>query len=138
MKRLAAVLLLLGCGLGSGARAAASPARAGWTTLALPESGSYALLYVPPGLDLALPAPLAVFLHGAGSRPEAWKNWLGAPADASGMVVIVPRSKGQGWEVPADEDVLREALALARAKWTIDPRRISVAGISAGGAEAVR
>ncbi len=117
---------------------AAEPAPAGWTPIDLPGSASYALLYVPPGLERSVPAPLVLFLHGAGSSPQQWRSELADPADAAGVAVIAPRSKGLGWEVAGDADVIAEALAAARERVLVDPRRIAVAGHSAGAAAAVR
>lgn len=109
----------------------------GWSTIPLPAAGTYALEYVPAGLDPTVPAPLVLFLHGSGSRPEAWVTHLSSAADAVGVVVVAPRSPGGTWEWPDDQAVLAGALAGAPARIAIDPRRTAIAGQSAGGAVAV-
>lgn len=114
----------------------ALPAPNGWSFVLLPLSNSHARMYVPAHLDRGAPAPLIVFLHGAGSYPEAWQSFLSVPADGAGALVIAPRSLGIGWGNAGDENVLAEAIAEASKRALVDPRRVSITGHSAGGAYA--
>ena len=122
--------------LGMARQGRASPAPSGWSFVSLPLSASHARMYVPPQLDRSIPAPLILFLHGAGSSPEAWQSFLSGPADAAGAVVIAPRSLALGWGNPGDEGMLVEAIAEASNRALVDRRRISITGHSAGGAYA--
>jgi len=117
---------------------AVTPAPSGWSQVYLPATTSHVLIYVPAGLDRSKPAPMVLFLHGAGSYPGAWQSTLAGPANSAGVVIVAPKSLGIGWEVAADEDVVVEALEAAEARVLIDPRRMTVAGHSAGGSMAVR
>lgn len=113
--------------------AAAEP---GWHRLDVPATGAYALRYLPASLPPG-PAPAVVFLHGSGSSPEAWKPLLAPVADAAAAVVIVPKSVSSlGFGPGADDATVAEALRLTGEEVTLDPRRISLAGHSAGGAYA--
>lgn len=120
-----------------GARAASGAVAPGWHTFALPETGSRALLYVPPGLAPG-PAPAVVFLHGQGGDPAGWISELEPVADELGIVLLLPKSDASiGWGVGADDVVLEEALTRLRAEVEVDPARLGIAGFSAGAAYAI-
>lgn len=127
---------VVGAVLAAAAAARADPAPAGWSRIDLVDLAAHAVLYVPPDLDRTRPAPLVLFLHGYGSRPEFYRVLLQGPAATAGAVVVAPQSTGLGWGDLGDEDVLRESLDEAAKRVLIDPRRVSVAGHSAGGAYA--
>jgi len=124
---LSVVLLLLSLPL-----AAAPPT--GWTRVDLP-SGSYLWRYLPPGLDLSHPVPAVLFLHGSGGIPDKYRAFVSGAADRAGLVAILPKSSTDlGWGNAQDETIVAESLAAVRAELPIDPRRVSIAGHSAGGA----
>jgi poly(3-hydroxybutyrate) depolymerase len=143
-RRLLPLLLALALAAIAGRPAVAEEApAAGWRRLELPQSGSYALVYLPPalaaGLDAASPPtlPAIVFLHGAGTAPPLYLQWVEAAADAAGTVLVLPKSLGSlGWGVSGDAEMIDEALAVAAAALPLDPRRTAIAGYSAGGAYA--
>ncbi|HEX2163268.1 MAG TPA: hypothetical protein VHM02_04915 [Thermoanaerobaculia bacterium] len=112
-----------------------SAAEPGWRRLDLPESGSYALVYLPPALADAPSVPAIVFLHGAGTAPELYPQWVEAAADAAGAALVLPKSLGGlGWGAAGDAAMVDEALAAAAGELPLDPRRTAIAGYSAGGA----
>ena len=110
-------------------------------------------LFVPDGLDAGRPAPLVVMLHGCTQDPDDFArgtrfNELAARA---GVLVAWPEQKAEhqvqkcwSWYDPAHQaasrgepaviaGITREVMA-ARA---VDPKRVYVAGVSAGAAMAV-
>lgn len=95
---------------------------------------------VPPGYDGKTPVPLVLLLHYGyeGPKPEAftggdlieaWRPGLGG----LGAVVVAPDVVGGNWTDPRNE---RAAVWLTRSAmktYTIDPKRVAVAGFSMGG-----
>lgn len=127
---LAALALLAG-------PAAPAVAQAGWQQFPVPATGSYALRYLPPGLDPGEPAPAVVFLHGAGATPEDWRPFLTPVADELGCVLVLPAAlSGLGFGVGADDRTVVESLRRVAQEVTLDPARVAVSGHSAGGAYA--
>jgi predicted esterase len=112
--------------------------RLGLVRLDLPAVNSYALAYVPYSLDLSKPAPAIVFLHGSGATPEGWEPILEPLAEQQQFVLILPCA-GQDLDfgIGADDAIVDAAIALATQQVAIDPRRIGLAGHSAGGAYAL-
>jgi predicted esterase len=93
------------------------------------------MLYVPG--EVSRPAPVFVFLHGAGGSPEPYRFRLGPAAERAGLVVVAPRSvTDQGWGLPGDGARIEAALAAAGAALPLDARRTGIGGHSAGGAHA--
>ena len=110
-------------------------------------------LYVPSGLDLTVPAPLVVMLHGCTQNPEDFAAGTGmnSLADDHGVLVAYPaqtrRDNGSNcWNWFRSEDQLRgvgEPSILAgivadiAVDHRVDAHRVYVAGLSAGAAMAV-
>jgi len=118
-------------------------------------SGAGALsykLYVPAGLDPALPAPLLVMLHGCTQSPDDFARGtrMNALAHQHGYVVAYPaqsqkNNAGKCWNWFRSGDQQRghgePALIAALTshlvdRYRLDARRVYVAGLSAGGAMA--
>lgn len=113
----------------------------GESRLGLAE-GRDGLVYVPPGLRAGAPAPLVVFLHGAGGDARNFPPILRALADAHGLVVLAPESRGRTWdifvgEVGPDLSFLQRALDEVKAKVPVDRARIALAGFSDGASYAL-
>ena len=101
-----------------------------------------ALLYVPAGLRGDQVAPFVVLLHGSGADARAVLPVLAGLADAAGLVVLAPDSRGRTWDAllggfGPDVAFLERALAAAFERVTPDPARLAVAGFSNGGSYAL-
>ena len=104
----------------------------GWAVLDLPGGGR-ATRYWPTSVSPDDPAPLVIFLHGAGGVPEHYHAHLDGHAEALDIVLLLPESAGVGWS-GVDVGSIVEGLDAVEAELTIDDRRIYLAGHSAGGA----
>lgn len=98
-------------------------------------------LHVPPRLH-APAAPLLVVLHGAGGHAEGAVSLLRPVADAHGIVLLAPASRGATWDgirdgYGPDVDVLDRSLEQAFRLVAVDPQRIGVAGFSDGASYAL-
>jgi poly(hydroxyalkanoate) depolymerase family esterase len=112
-------------------------------------------VYVPPGLDPAVPAPLVVMLHGCTQTAASFSSGslMNRTADRHGFVVAYPEQsrednagccwnwfstshQARGGGEPAWIAGATRTVADTTRRWTIDPARVFVAGMSAGGAMA--
>src|SRR4051794_23325347 len=112
-------------------------------------------VYAPPDLDPATPAPLLVMLHGCTQSAASFSagSLMNRTADRHGFVVAYPEQsrednpsccwnwfstshQARGGGEPASIAGATRAVAEAADRWTIDPARVFVAGMSAGGAMA--
>jgi len=109
-------------------------------------------VFVPRKLDKSKPAPLIILLHGYSVTPESILGSFAAAADRHGYIVAAPTGYTLGgWYgysgqngPPADPETARlseldvmNVLGIMRAAYSIDPRRIYIAGHSMGGFGAV-
>ena len=115
--------------------------------------GRQYLLYVPVTYAAGTPAPLVVMLHGCTQDPTdfAAGTQMNAQADAAGFLVAYPDEptsanveKCWNWFLPADqargggEPAIVAGLVGDVAKdFSVDPKRVFAAGLSAGAAMAV-
>jgi poly(hydroxyalkanoate) depolymerase family esterase len=128
-----------------------------WARLAYPDGRRErpVHVYTPPGLVVGAPAPLVVMLHGCTQTAATFAagSLMNRAADRHGFVVAYPeqsRSDNQqgcwNWFAPAHQGRAggepRFIAGAARlvmgdaGRWTVDARRVYVAGMSAGGAMA--
>jgi poly(hydroxyalkanoate) depolymerase family esterase len=117
--------------------------------------GRAVYVHAPPDLDSGVAAPLVVALHGCTQTPASFSagSLLNAAADRHGFVVAYPEQRrednpqccwnwftgahqGRGAGEPAAIAAATRALVADGAGPTIDPGRVFVAGMSAGGAMA--
>jgi phospholipase/carboxylesterase len=95
-----------------------------------------------PSTSFAGPLPLLVLLHGAGGSGAGILRRLGAAADAAGVAVLAPDSRGSSWDAVrgdfgSDVRFLNRALAHVCDRVAIDPARLSVGGFSDGASYAL-
>lgn len=79
--------------------------------------------------------PLLVFLHGAGQRGAGVLRRIGPAADAAGVAVLAPDSRGSTWDAISDrfgDDVafLDRALEHVFRRLAVDPARVALGGFS--------
>ncbi|MBN1556702.1 MAG: hypothetical protein JW951_00990 [Lentisphaerae bacterium] len=134
-----------------GGPAAADDGRCERIELRVQGEARYYLLYRPPGLDPARPAPLILNLHGGGGNPEQQRRDTGmdAVADAHGCAVVYgagtsPLGPFLTWNVHVsqtyatrrnidDVGYVQRVMEDVRGRVNVDPRRCYAAGFSMGG-----
>jgi poly(hydroxyalkanoate) depolymerase family esterase len=110
-------------------------------------------LYVPSLYSSATPVPLLVALHGCSQDPDnfAAGTHFNALADTNNFLVLYPQQTSAAnpnrcwnWFLPQNQERGKgepaSIVALVddiRTKYTVDPRRIFITGMSSGGAMAV-
>jgi phospholipase/carboxylesterase len=93
-------------------------------------------LYVPEYYDPATACPLVMALHGGAGhgRLFLW-SWI-REARGRGLIVVAPTATGDTWSL-MDPDIdtahIEQVLHQVRARWTVDPTRILLTGMSDGG-----
>jgi len=101
-----------------------------------------AVLYVPRRYDPAHPAPLLILLHGAGGEAHQMLGPLTDAAEARGMLLLAPDSRGRSWDVIVgafgpDVAFLDQALAHVFERYQVDAERIGIGGFSDGASYAL-
>ena len=61
--------------------------------------GRECLLYVPADYDATRPAPLVLWLHGAGRAARGALAPLAPLADAAGLILLAPDARMHTWDV---------------------------------------
>lgn len=118
--------------------------------------GRLCAVYLPAGHRRGRRAPLLMLLHGCDQDAEKFVDAtrFTTVADRHGIVLVAPeqtfpyhsnrcwrwyeaRHQHRGRGEPAELAGVATAMADERSRWRIDPRRVYVAGLSAGGAMAL-
>ncbi|WP_207461465.1 hypothetical protein [Azospirillum sp. SYSU D00513] len=97
-----------------------------------------AFLYVPDGIDPAVPVPLVVLFHGAGGSARRIMPVLEEHAERHRFLLLGPQSLLPTWDIVIggsgpDRERLELALAEVAARYRLDPTHIGFAGHSDGG-----
>jgi phospholipase/carboxylesterase len=100
------------------------------------------LVYVPEGLSAERPAPLVLLLHGAGGDALRTVSLLQSFADRSGLILLVPDSRGATWDLieggyGPDVAFIDRALEQTFGSYNVDPKRVAVGGFSDGASYAL-
>ncbi|KAG1086809.1 hypothetical protein G6F40_013861 [Rhizopus arrhizus] len=107
-------------------------------------------VWVPAGYDDAQPLPLLLVLHGCVTGPNLMGEASGFNdvADTEGFIVVYPRqnvtanpARCWNWQLPINQArdsgeaaILAGIVDKVKAGYSVDPHRVYVTGISAGGA----
>jgi phospholipase/carboxylesterase len=100
------------------------------------------LLYVPAGYGELEKAPLALTLHGAGGNARSGISHFLHLADAAGVVLLAPESRGRTWDVLVDGygpdvEFIDRALEWSFDRLALDTRRLAITGFSDGASYAL-
>jgi predicted esterase len=100
------------------------------------------LLYVPVGFRSDRPTPLVVLLHGAGGNGDMARTRFPL-ADELGFIILAPDSRDERtWDellgaFGPDQEFIGEALRLVLNAFTVDRKKIALAGVSDGASYAL-
>lgn len=117
------------------------PGPTGLTKLGLAE-GRDGQLYVPATYTPEQPAPLILTFHGAGGNAQRTISYLIPVADAAGVIVLAPDSRGRTWDIMLgdygpDVAFIDRALEQTFARYAIQPERLVISGFSDGASYAL-
>ena len=109
----------------------------------LGEEGREGVLLVPEGYEPGTPAALVVLFHGAGGTSEGILKLMRAHANATGTLVLAPKSSERTWDLiarrkyGADRERLDATLARVFREYAVDPERVTISGFSDGASYAL-
>lgn len=100
------------------------------------------LLYVPSGYSAATPGALVLMLHGADGTAEGGSRPFEGLADAHGLILLAPESRGASWDVRygefgVDVEFIDRALREVFRTCRVDPARVFIEGFSDGASYAL-
>ena len=103
----------------------------------LPVPGGYARMGVPADYDAKRHHPLFFLLPPGGSKPEDWADAWSQVLVKRGWIVAAPHQPGD-WQNEGSVEPLKSVLRKVKSVYTIDDRRVVVAGHIAGANMAFR
>ena len=106
------------------------------------EGGRDGFVYVPAVYRVGRPSPLMLMLHGAGGNARHSIPLLQSFAERDGVILIIPDSRAQTWDVIAggygpDVAYIDRALEQTFDRYNIDPTRLAIGGFSDGASYAL-
>jgi phospholipase/carboxylesterase len=109
--------------------------------LALP-SGGLGHLLVPAPEQPEGPRPFLLMLHGAGGFADRALDLIRPAAEGAGIVVLAPQSQASTWDAirgdyGPDVEQIDDLLAVAFARFEVDPARLAIGGFSDGASYAL-
>ncbi len=105
--------------------------------------GRSGLLYVPESYRPGKAAPLVVMLHGAGGTAQHSMDLARRHADRSGFILLAPASAAPSWDIISrraygpDVSAIDGALKDLFARYSVDSKRVAIAGFSDGASYAL-
>lgn len=99
--------------------------------------------YVPPGYDVAHPAPMMLLLHGAGGHAHQGLDLVRHLADETGTILVAPASTAQTWDViiryahGPDAAFINRSLQFIFRRYAVDPAHLAICGFSDGASYAL-
>jgi phospholipase/carboxylesterase len=115
----------------------------GLIPLQLSGSDRDGAVYVPASYRHDTPTPLVLSLHGAGGSGRRRLQRFQPFAEAEGLIVLVPDSRENTWDVARtgafgpDVEFVDRALDLVFARYHVDPARLVAEGFSDGASYAL-
>ena len=100
-------------------------------------------LYVPATYRAERPVPLVLLLHGAGGHAQQGVGSLRRLADAAGLLLLAPASRGNTWDLLVgrrfgpDLALIDRALGQTFSRYAVAPERVAVGGFSDGASYAL-
>lgn len=130
----------------------AVPAEWAWKTAPAPTAApSHTAVFTPMGFEQAYAYPLLVWLHGEGANEQSLPDVM-RHVSPRNFVAVAPRgvSLRDGvdggrctWRqspegIDAAEEAVAEAIEAMRSRFSLNPNRVFIAGVGAGGTMAMR
>jgi predicted esterase len=115
----------------------------GLVPLRLSGSDRDGVVYVPARYRPQSPAPLIVTLHGATGSGRRGLRRLQPLADAAGLILLAPDSRGVTWDVAMtgafgpDAEFVDRALDFVFSRYSVDPTHLAAEGFSDGASYAL-
>src|SRR5262249_26090836 len=96
-----------------------------------------AILHVPKSLDRERPAPLVLYLHGAGGPRQRGTQQFTEASEEHGFLLLFPISEGPTWDAirgdyGPDVRMIDDALSRTFAASRVDAERLALSGFSDG------
>ncbi len=139
-----AILFLLPIGVAAQAVGDSPVLTPGLHSLSLPRADEPAIRYaisIPRNYSPSKPVPLILALHfgvgggdAAGAGRDVVQILIGPALGELGAIIVAPDSVRGDWSSPENEKAVNALLDMVLARYSIDKKKVVVAGFSMGGA----